>query len=128
MPAGATEVVLPAQRSAVDELRSLEPGSLVAVRDARPASWWRARSFMAQAGLRAEKEFVAVPGFDGPGFLVEADGSAFRHFFSRVLYVPGGRWLKVVAARLAAHLASTGLGWRIASAVAPARVVIARRV
>jgi len=132
VPSEATELEIPgnggSRRDAVDRLRSLDRGALVALRDARPASWLRTRSFIASAGLRLEKEFVAIPGFDSPGFLVEDNRLAFRHFFTRVLYVPTGDWRGVVGAGLAARLAAGWLGWRIAAALAPARIVIARKV
>lgn len=131
MPEGATEVVLPGDARARVEMEAallkLERGALVAVRSEHPGSWWRMRRFLGRAGLRLEREYVALPGLDGPGYLVEADRASFRHFFSRMLFMPGGGWTTVAPARWLAGAASMPGLWRVGAGLATSRLAVARR-
>jgi hypothetical protein len=132
VPAGAVELDLPRKswehRVVLGQLRCLAADSVVALRSDAMGSAWKSRSLLGRAGLRLEREYVALPGFDGPGFLIEADHSAFRHFFLEQIAVPSGAWVDVFLVRLLSRLASTAGMWRIAASLARARLVIARRV
>jgi hypothetical protein len=132
VPAGALELDLPRQtwekRVVAGRVRCLAADSVVALRGDVLGSSWRSRSFLQRTGLRLEREYVAFPGFDGPGFLIEASHSSFRHFFRQQIAMPSGGSFKVMVVGVLSHLASTGALWRLAASLARARLVIARRV
>ncbi len=131
VPEDAQEVELPGDARARNDLAArlhrLEHGALVAVVGDQAGSWWGMRVLLGRAGLRLEREYLALPGLDSPGYLVEADHASFRHFFSQLLYMPSGGWVKVSQARLLARVASMPVLWRVGAWLAPSRLAIARR-
>lgn len=131
VPEDAVEVELPraarARSETVKDVRALERGALVALRGSAPLSRWRARSFLRAADLRLEREYVVLPRFDGPGYAVEADATSFRQLFANLLFMPAGGTAALVASSLVGRLLSATPLWRVAAALAPSRMLIARR-
>jgi hypothetical protein len=85
------------------------------------------RGVAARSGLRIEREYVVLPSWRSPSFVVEDNVNTLRWLWSTLATVPPGMNSGGRAADLVLRLGRRGpllalLGW-----LAPGRVVIARR-
>lgn len=130
-PPDAIRVDLPrsraARRAMVGRVRALPVGAAVVLCDGVLASRWRCRRFAVRAGVRLERQYLALPSARSPAFLVEDARRPLSYFCAAVLSVPPGVALLAapvgLLARAAAWLARAG----VAGAVAPGRVAVGRR-
>lgn len=116
-----------ARRAMVGRVRALPVGAAVVLCDGALASRWRCRRFAARAGVRLERQYLALPSARSPAFLVEDARRPLSYFCAAVLSVPPGVALLAgpvgLLARAAAWLARAG----VAGAIAPGRVAVGWR-
>jgi hypothetical protein len=129
-PAGAVAIELHRSRAqrrrALERARALPASTPVTVITAAPGAARRGRRFAAQAGIVAERRYLAFPSAAAPGCLVEDVRPAIRLFAQSVLVLPPHAPL---ATALGAVLALVRLlrPWRAIRALAPGRVIVGRR-
>jgi len=130
-PPDAVRIDLPrsraARRALVGRVRALPVGSAVVLRDGVLASRWRCRRFAARAGVRVERQYVALPSARSPAFLVEDGRRPLGYFCSAVLSVPPGVALLAAPAGLLAHAAAWLARAGLVGAIAPGRVAVGWR-
>lgn len=107
-------------------LRDLPCGTPVVLLTDVAFSRLRLRLLARRAGIRIDRELIAVPSTSASLVLVDDSKSAVRHFWAAVATVPPGLTRSSAPATLLVTLARK-LPWRLTGAVAPGRVLIGRR-
>lgn len=125
LPPGS--VLLGPGRQAAVDLQQLGPLGRIALVDKRIGSRSRLRRRAAQLGIAVEAEYVVLPTWSQPTFVVEDDRAMLSWLFSSLATVPPnltrGAWLADVVARVV----RTPLGRTLASRLAPARLLVGTR-
>lgn len=92
-PAESTRVMVGRGRrgrqAAVEETRALAAGTPVVLVAGAPGAGRRAGRVAARAGIRVEREYLALPSAERPAYLIEDARSSFRVFVDAVLGSPG---------------------------------------
>jgi hypothetical protein len=129
-PPGAVRVNLPrsaTKRRAVErKIRELPAGTPVVLSASAPGAIGRCRRFSSRAGLEREREYLALPSAEAPGYLVEDAPAPVGVFVKTVLVTPPGTaFCTPIEAALSVLRALNP--WRLLRAVAPGRVTVGRR-
>jgi hypothetical protein len=114
------------RRASCRAVAALPAGTPVVMACSAPRAIRRCRSFASAAGIVLEREYLALPSADAPGYLVEDTPSSFGAFLESVLFAPPGVPFQR-AVEIALRVMRTARPWRVARAAAPARVVVGRR-
>jgi hypothetical protein len=129
-PPGATRVELgrsrARRRAALRTVADLPTGAAVVFSTSAPGAARRSRAFAAEAGLEIECEYLALPTASAPAYLVEVAPAPVGVFVEAVLVAPPGIRLSAPAAGAVSVIRALG-AWRVLPALAPGRVVVARR-
>lgn len=130
-PAGAVRVDVhrsAAKRSASRRMVSeLPTGSPVVLVASAPRAIDRCRTFAAEVGIELQREYLAFPSAQAPGYLVEDAPAPLRLFVETILVAPARTSLAVLIDSSVSLLRSLGPLWLI-RALAPGRVAVGRRV
>lgn len=128
VPPGTAKVdVAGDRRGRREQIRSLAwmgPGDLVVLRDPARGSRARCRRLVRAAGLRRQRELIALPSLERSAFLVEDDVSSVRFAWTGLITVPPGISRGHACMTVVLGVCSR-LPWQVLGAVAPGRVVIA---
>lgn len=128
-PPGAVRVDVPrsaaARRCALRSVRALPAGTAIVLHAPAPGAIRRCNAFAAQAGITAEREFLAFPSAAAPGCLVEDARPAIVVFARSVLVAPPGAAL-VGAIEAVLGVLRVIRPWRTLRALAPGRIVVGR--
>lgn len=118
-------VTVPAE-DARQALAALAPGTPVAVTTNRPCSRRALRRLCAAAGVRVDRELVALPSADRPLVLFDDDAHSVARFWTGVAAIPPAPgWVTAPATVVLAVAAR--LPWQWTGTAAPGRVLIGER-
>jgi hypothetical protein len=113
-----------ADRGAID---ALPAGSAVVLTDDRPGSRMRLRRKAARLGLQVSGEYVVLPSWHRPSFVVEDHPEALAWLWRTMATVPPGVSRGSLLAEAAVRAGRRSLVLSMVGSVAPGRVVIASR-
>jgi len=129
-PPGAVAIEVHRSRAqrerALSHARALPATTPVTLVTAAPGAARRGRRFAAQAGIAAERHYLAFPSAVAPGLLVEDVRPAIRAFAQSVLMVPPRAPL-ATAVGAVVGVVRVVRPWRVIRALAPGRVIVGRR-
>jgi hypothetical protein len=108
------------------ELLALAPGSAVVLVSDRPLSRWRLRRTARLAGVRIDRELIAIPTSRRPQVILDDSPVVVRHFWKKVAMVPPGVAALGGAAEAALRFARL-LPPSWTGAIAPGRVLVGRK-
>ena len=130
-PAGATQIQLPASRSArrasERRLGELPVGTSVVLVATAPRAGSRCRAVAAGARIAVERTYLAFPSAEAPAYLVEDEPASVRVFLKTILVVPPRTKLSLPMLAAVRILRSLGTQSTMRT-LAPGRVVVGRRV
>ncbi|MEP7088463.1 MAG: hypothetical protein ABI776_00040 [Nocardioidaceae bacterium] len=107
-------------------LRTLPPGTEVALVSDRPFGSRHLRRRARRAGVVVSRELIVVPTTTSPLVVLDATEEAVGHFWSSVAAVPPGVTWASAPATVALLLARV-LPWRWTTALVPGRVLVGTR-
>lgn len=113
------------RRALKQRIRDLPAGTPVVLLGSPPGAIRRCRRLAAKAGIELEREYLAFPSAESPGYLVEDAPAPVRTFVKKVLVAPPRTaWSTPIQVGLG--VLRTFSPWRSIRMVAP-RVVVGRR-
>jgi hypothetical protein len=122
----AEESAMEVREPSRDQLLALAPGAAVVLVSDRPLSRWRLRRTARLAGVRVDRELIAIPTSRRPQIVLDDAPAVVRHFWRNVAMVPPGIAAlggpAEVALRAARLLPTSWTG-----AIAPGRVLVGRK-
>lgn len=122
LPPGS--VLLGPGADAIADLTGVGPAGRVGLADGRPGSRSRLRRRAARLGLEIQAEYVVLPGWRHPTFIVEDDPDTLGWLFTNLATVPPNltrwAWLADVAARVV----GTSWGRAVAARLVPGRLLV----
>jgi hypothetical protein len=120
-------VIEPRGRADRRGIAALTPGSTVVLTDDRPGGRFRLRRKAARLGLQISREYIVLPSWGRPSFVIEDHPTTLTWLWATLAIVPPGvsrgSLLADVAVRAGRHWLVLG----VLGSVAPGRVVIASR-
>ena len=120
-------IIEPRRRAARDGIAALPSGSSVVLTDDRPGGRIRLRRRAARLGLEISREYVVLPSWRRPSFVVEDDPTTLAWLWTTMATVPPGVSRGSLLAEAAVRAGRNWLVLAVVGSVAPGRVVIARR-
>jgi hypothetical protein len=128
-PAGAVRIELrgAGAHGEAERIRRLPLGTPVVLSASGPTATRRCRAFAGRAGLRLEREFLAIPTARAPGCLVEAAPGTVDTFVQAFLVAPQDSRLRPVADAGLALLRAVR-SWRLVRAIVPGRILVGTRI
>jgi hypothetical protein len=108
-------------------IAELPSGSRVVLIDDRPGGRIRLRRKAARLGLQISREYVVLPSWRRPSFVVEDHPTTLAWLWTTLATVPPGVSRGSLLAEAAVRAGRHWLVLAVVGAVAPGRVVIARR-
>jgi hypothetical protein len=128
MPPGTVSLDMPispiARRRILKQARALPPNTVVALCDANPGSRWRCRRFARKAGMRVDREYLAIPFIHSPTYYIQDTSEAIHYFCVELFMVSRGNPIIALGARLLIGAARTLSLWRLVGAVVPPRITV----
>jgi hypothetical protein len=106
-----------AREEAIRMIRDLGSGHRVAIRDARPFSARRCRSFARAAGVTLERSYLAFPSVRAPAYIVEDASGPATYFLGNLAVVPPGVTVLTAPATAGLAVARRAARFRVARAV-----------
>jgi hypothetical protein len=120
-------IIEPRRRAARDGIAALPSGSNVVLTDDRPGGRIRLRRRAARLGLEISREYVVLPSWRRPSFVVEDHPTTLAWLWTTLATVPPGVSRGSLLAEAAVRAGRHWLVLAVVGSVAPGRVVIARR-
>jgi hypothetical protein len=120
-------IIEPRRRAARDGIAALPSGSSVVLTDDRPGGRIRLRRRAARLGLEISREYVVLPSWGRPSFVVEDHPTTLAWLWTTLATVPPGVSRGSLLAEAAVRAGRHWLVLAVVGSVAPGRVVIARR-
>jgi len=120
-------IIEPRRRAARDGIAALPSGSSVVLTDDRPGGRIRLRRRAARLGLEISREYVVLPSWRRPSFVVEDHPTTLAWLWTTLATVPPGVSRGSLLAEAAVRAGRHWLVLAVVGSVAPGRVVIARR-
>jgi hypothetical protein len=120
-------IIEPRRRAARDGIAALPSGSSVVLTDDRPGGRIRLRRRAARLGLEISREYVVLPSWRRPSFVVEDHPTTLAWVWTTLATVPPGVSRGSLLAEAAVRAGRHRLVLAVVGSVAPGRVVIARR-
>lgn len=131
-PPGAVAIQLPGSRRRVKDVRcrllSLPAGAPVVLRADSLGAKARCRRLLSSARVRIEREYIALPSSQAPGYLVQDSPAGLGYFFHSVVSIPAGSSLAGSILRAGLVVFALMGGDAILGGLAPGRVVVGRRI
>jgi hypothetical protein len=128
MPPGTVSLDMPmspfARRRILKQARALPPNTVVALCDANPGSRWRCRRFARRAGIRIDREYLAIPFIHSPTYYIQDTSEAIHYFCVELFTVSRGNPVMALGARSLIAVAQALSLWRLVGAVVPPRITV----
>jgi hypothetical protein len=128
MPPGTVSLDIPvspvARRRILKQARALPPKTVVALCDANPGSRWRCRRFARRAGIRVDREYLAIPFIHSPTYYIQDTSEAIHYFCVELFTVSRGNPAIALGARFLISVAQALSLWRLVGGVVPPRITV----
>lgn len=116
-----------ARRNLGERVRSLPSGTSVVLVDRSFGSRRRDRSIARRAGVRIDRELLAIPAAGMTAFAVDDVPATIAAFWRRFVTVPSGVTLYALPVAVVARTIGLAHPWRLVGAVVPGRVTVGTR-
>ena len=120
-------IIEPRGRAGRRAIDAIPAGSAVILTDDRPGGRIRLRRRAARLGLQISREYVVLPSWRRPSFVVEDDPKTLAWLWTTMATVPPGVSRASLLAEAAVRAGRHPLLLAVVGSVAPGRVVIASR-
>jgi len=120
-------VIEPRGRAGIGAIDALPDGSAVVLTDDRPGGRIRLRRKAARLGLQISREYIVLPSWRRPSFVVEDDPKTLAWLWTTMATVPPGVSRGSLLAEAAVRAGRRSRVLSVVGGVAPGRIVIASR-